>query len=224
MFRNKLSTNLHKTKGFTLIELLVAITILSIIAVMGWAGLDGIIRARTSLNAELEQSRGVQITFSQLENDCSHIANALLPKKQTILAVQDQLILIRTVFEDQQPTKLQVVAYRLQDNVLTRRESIATRDLLVLENLWQSAISSSDNMLNVRLQNDVLSIEMRTWNDKEKMWKIGGGEPPIAPPLNPGEQKPQNEPDVPVQMGLELLMRVKGKDNPLLKIFLLGAA
>lgn len=213
----------HKNKGFTLIELLVAITILSIIAVMGWAGLDGIIRARTSLNAELEQSRGLQISFSQLENDCSHIASALLPKRETIQASQNQLTLIRTVFEDQQPTKLQIVAYRLQDNVLTRRESIATRDLIVLETLWQSAINGTDNMPIVRLQNEIMSLEMRTWNDKEKMWRVGGSESPIIPQEKPG-QKIDNIPDVPRQIGLELLMRVNGKENPLLKIFLLGAA
>lgn len=224
MFRNKSPMTLRNNKGFTLIELLVAITILSIIAVMGWAGLDGIIRARTSLNAELEQSRGAQISFSQLENDCSHIASSLLPKRQTILAVQDQLILIRTVFEDQQASKLQVVAYRLENSVLTRRESIATRDLLVLDTIWQSAISGADTMSKVKLQNDILSLEMRTWNDKEKMWKIGGDEPPIVPPLNPGEQKALSEPDVPLQIGLEVMMRIKGRDNPLLKIFLLGAA
>jgi general secretion pathway protein J len=224
MFRNKSPMTLRNNKGFTLIELLVAITILSIIAVMGWAGLDGIIRARTSLNAQLDQSRGAQISFGQLENDCSHIASSLLPKRQTIQAVQGQLILIRTVFEDQQPTKLQIVAYRLQDSVLTRRESIATRDLFVLDTIWQSAINGTDNMPKVKLQNDVLSIEMRTWNDKEKMWKVGGDEPPIAPPLNPGQQKAQSEPDVPLQIGLELLMQIKGRDNPLLKIFLLGAA
>lgn len=213
----------HKNKGFTLIELLVAITILSIIAVMGWAGLDGIIRARTSLNAELEQSRGLQISFSQLENDCSHIASALLPKRETIQASQNQLTLIRTVFEDQQPTKLQIVAYRLQDNVLTRRESIATRDLIVLETLWQSAINGTDAMPIVRLQNEIMSLEMRTWNDKEKMWRVGGSESPIIPQEKLG-QKIDNIPDVPRQIGLELLMRVNGKENPLLKIFLLGAA
>jgi general secretion pathway protein J len=35
-------------RGFTLIELLVAITILAIVAVLGWRGLDGIVRARVA--------------------------------------------------------------------------------------------------------------------------------------------------------------------------------
>lgn len=38
------------TSGFTLIELLVAITVMAIVAVLGWRGLDGIVRARLTLN------------------------------------------------------------------------------------------------------------------------------------------------------------------------------
>jgi len=52
----------HRTinnRGFTLVELLVAITILAIVATLGWRGLDGIVRARIALNAQLEQSRGI---------------------------------------------------------------------------------------------------------------------------------------------------------------------
>ena len=50
-------------RGFTLVELLVAISILAIVAVLGWRGLDGIVRARVALTAQMEQTRGMQLVY-----------------------------------------------------------------------------------------------------------------------------------------------------------------
>lgn len=236
--KHNLNTLNTRQAGFTLIELLVAITILAIIAVMGWGGLDGIIRARTSLNAQLEQSTGAQISFTQLENDCAHIASeAFLPRRENLRATQNQLILVRTIFEDNQASKLQIVAYRLENDVLTRRESIATRDLFILDVIWKNAISGTDDMPKVRLQNEIVSMELRTWNDEEKMWRIADSAPlldvksksnpnpvlnPGDTPLNPGESPIAKK--APQKTGLEVMMRLRNRENPLLKIFLLGAA
>jgi general secretion pathway protein J len=214
----------HKTqakpKGFTLIELLVAIAILAIIAVMGWSGLDSIIRARQTLNRELEQSRGSQISFVQLENDCAHlVSEALLPRRENLRAFETQLILIRTVYEDNQPPQLQVVAYRMTDGVLTRRESVATRDLKILDAFWQSAISGNDNMPVVKLQTDVTVFQMRTWNNDENNWRVAGTDIAAGAIAIAKTGK-----DVPRKTGLEVTMQLNGQQNPLLKIFLLGAA
>jgi general secretion pathway protein J len=202
------------TRGFTLIEVLVAITILAIIAVMGWRGLDSIIRARGTLNSELEQSRGAQISFAQLENDCAHLASVtLLPNRERVRAFQQQLVLIRTVYDDHQPSRLQVVAYRMQEGVFSRRESRATRDLHEIEAYWQNAISGSDAMPIVPLQTDVISFEMRTWSSNETSWRVAGSDSPITS----GQVKPE-------KVGLEITMQLRGREHPLIKIFLLGAA
>ena len=50
--------------GFTLIELLVAIGILAMVAVLGWRGLDSIMRSREVLTGQLEQARGMQLALS----------------------------------------------------------------------------------------------------------------------------------------------------------------
>ncbi len=206
--------------GFTLIELLVAISILAIIAVMGWGGLDSIIRARETLNRELEQSRGAQISFVQLENDCAHlVSEVMLPRHENLRAFGQQLILIRTVYEENQATRLQVVAYRMQEGVFTRRESIATRDLKILDNYWQNAINGSDTMPVVKLQSDVIQFELRTWNIDENSWRVAGtdiAQPSVAQVAG-GKQ-------VSRKTGLEVTMQLQGQQNPLLKIFLLGAA
>lgn len=206
--------------GFTLIELLVAISILAIIAVMGWGGLDSIIRARETLTRELEQSRGAQISFVQLENDCAHlVSEAMLPRRENLRAFGQQLILIRTVYEDNQATRLQVVAYRMHEGVFTRRESVATRDLAILDSYWQNAINGSDSMPVVKLQSDVIQFELRTWNLDENSWRVAGSDI-----VQPSSAQVTGGKPVPRKTGLEVTMQLQGQQNPLLKIFLLGAA
>ena len=62
-------------RGMTLVELLVAMTVMAFIAVLGWRGLDSITRARISLNEELAQTRGLQLTFAQMQTDCMNVVN-----------------------------------------------------------------------------------------------------------------------------------------------------
>jgi general secretion pathway protein J len=205
------------SRGFTLIELLVAITILAIVAVLGWRGLDSIVRARVALTSSMEQTRGTQISFAQLENDSEHMAGPdLLPVRETLRAEQQRLTLIRTVFDDNQPTRLQVVAYRLQDGVLSRRESQPTRDLNVLDQYWQNALNNADSMPVVALQANIASISMRTWNIDENGWRAGGTDVP-APNAN-GDTKAAAP-----KKGLEVSLQVIGQERPMLKVFLLGA-
>lgn len=209
-------------RGFTLIELLVAIAVLAIIAVMGWRGLDSIIRARVGLNHELEHSRGAQISFVQLENDCAHlVSESMLPRRENIRAFDQQLILIRTVYEDNQASKLQVVAYRVKDGIFTRRESLPTRELAILDGDWQRAVGGVDDMPVVVLQQDVTGFQMRTWNYDENTWRVAGTDVAMPQQADPVSKSGKG---VPRKTGLEVLMQIKGQEFPLLKIFLLGAA
>ena len=66
----------HCAAGFTLIELLVAIGILAMVAVLGWRGLESIMRSREVLTSQLEQARGMQRAFAQMQSDCDHLAGA----------------------------------------------------------------------------------------------------------------------------------------------------
>jgi len=103
-------------KGFTLIELLVAISVLAIVAVLGWRGLDGIVRARVALTNELEQTRGMQLAFAQIQSDCAHIAKeGDIGGRAILVAEPGRVIMVRTVFADNQPSRVQVIAYRLRD-------------------------------------------------------------------------------------------------------------
>jgi len=217
----------HRQKGMTLIELLVAISVLAVIAVLGWRGLDSIVRARLALTVDLEQTRGMQLAFAQLQSDCAHLADAsVLPKRRPLAAGQDSLTLVRTVFADNQPTRLQVVAYRVKEGVLTRRESAATRDLTELDAMWRTLASDIEASqapfdrlgAGVVLQAGVDSLTMRLWANGG--WRMG--DDTLSAPagmnaagINAGLLAPS---------GLEVALQLRGRDTRLLKIFLLGAA
>src|SRR5665647_1579848 len=158
--------------GLTLVELLVAISVLGFVAVLGWRGLDSIVRARIALTSDLEQTRGMQLAFAQLQSDCAHLASpANLPNRIPLAVGQGRLTLVRTVFADNQPSRLQVIAYRVRDGVLTRRESAATRDLRELDSLWLIAENDIDTSQAVVLKSDVTALTMRLWVSGGNGWR-----------------------------------------------------
>ncbi|MGZ3158488.1 MAG: PulJ/GspJ family protein [Burkholderiaceae bacterium] len=208
-----------RKRGFTLVELLVAITILAIVAVLGWRGLDGIVRARIALSAQLEQTRGMQLTFAQLQSDCAHIVSgSTIPNRSPLAQDANRLTLVRTVFADNQPTRLQVVSYRLKDGVLSRRESSATRDLEELDKLWIAATNDSDSSQEVTLQTGVRAMNTRAWiantgwvnmstvMNQTIVTNQSGGSTAAAVPT-----------------GLEVSLVLQGSEVNVTKIFLLGA-
>lgn len=198
--------------GFTLIELLVAITIMAIVAVLGWRGLDTIIRSRVALNNELEQTRGLQLAFAQMQSDTGHIAKMEDIGKRPVLSVQPgRLTMVRMAFAENQPSRVQVIAYRIDGGVLTRRESVATRDLRELDAAWIAALGDTADVPAVALHAGVEAMSMRSWVDRE--WRPAGAEGATGPG---GTMIPPT--------GLEVSLRLRERPENLVKVFLLGAA
>ena len=196
--------------GLTLVELLVAISVLGVVAVLGWRGLDSIVRARIALTRDLEQTRGMQLAFAQLQSDSAHLASStLLSGRAALAADQGRLSLVRTVFTDDQPTRLQVVTYRYTNGMLSRRESAATRDLTVLDSLWLSAANNTDTSQTVALQTGVSAMSIRLWEGGT--WHTTAALPPntAANPLLP--------------TGLEVTLQLHERSGGMTKVFLLGA-
>jgi general secretion pathway protein J len=209
-------------RGFTLIELLVAITVLAIVAVLGWRGLDGIVRARFALSNDLEQTRGMQLAFAQMQNDCARIANAReLLLRSVITTDNDRLTLVRNVFTEGQPSRVQVVAYRIVDGVLQRRESVPTRDTKEIDRFWRAALADADRENQpVSLQHDVASMMIRVWNGAAG-WQGGSG----ADSKGSDANNTQLGTTVAESHGIEVTLQVnsRGHTGNMTKIFLLGA-
>lgn len=159
-------------RGLTLIELLVAIGILVFIAVLGWRGLETLLRTRSSLDQELEQTRNLQIMFAQLQNDCAHIVHTNQIDGHTPLLVEpNRLSLVRAISLEAEPTQLQWVSYQLQKNNLVRVVSPVTRDLNQL--FIYSPKSNSDSDINndqVYLLAEVQNFGLRVWASDGRGW------------------------------------------------------
>lgn len=208
----------RRRAGFTLIELLVAITVLAVVAVLGWRGLDGIVRARLALNEQLTQTRGMQLAFAQLQSDCANLAAAtLIPNRAALVADDNLLLLVRTVYADDQPSRLQVVAYRLRDGVLTRQESVPTRTLTELDALWQAAMEGKGATPAVALQPGLAAMTIRLWAADRPGWR------PTGSAAAGGATVATASAAAPQLTGLEVSLQPGDQQQAMVKVFLLGA-
>jgi general secretion pathway protein J len=198
-------------QGFTLVELLVAIGILAMVAVLGWRGLDGIVRARVALTAQMETTRGMQLAFAQMQSDCEHVAGTeIMDQRPYLLADKDRLTLVRVVSNENEPTRLQVVAYRVVNGTLTRRESNATRDLAQLDAMWKAVTSDADSIQQVALQGGVTAMQLLVWQNNQ--WRGG----PLQTQASAGLAV--------APTGVQVALTAHGQQTPMSKSFLLGGA
>jgi len=56
-------------RGFTLLELLVAVTLMAILALLGWRGLDALLGARDRISRAGDDLRATSVVFAQVEED-----------------------------------------------------------------------------------------------------------------------------------------------------------
>ena len=63
-----------QARGFTLIEVLVAISLMALMALMSWRGLDGMLRTQSSLQSRSDEIRTLQAGLAQWQTDLDQLA------------------------------------------------------------------------------------------------------------------------------------------------------
>jgi general secretion pathway protein J len=150
-----------KTRGFTLLELLVAISVLSVVSVIAWRGLDSLVATRERLEPEVDETRAMLVAFGQMERDLSQVASpAFLGLGSSPLNVRpaDGAMMIEVarvaVAVPDRATEVQTVYYRVVDGTLVRQ---ATPPLPYFQP------TSNDGIENARLIGNVRSMDVRIW-------------------------------------------------------------
>ncbi len=215
-----------EAQGLTLIELLVAIGVLAFVAVLGWRGLDSITRARESLNADLEQTRGLQLAFAQLQTDCANAVDAgTLDGRSPLVVDASRVSIARRIQPEAQAGALQFVTWRLRDGVLTREESPSTRDLTQFTQFIQSAqLAQGGSTRPVKLQSGVQQMQVRVWTDDGHGWR--GWEQMNDQRVSRGALMNPQQGQTAMQTvwrGLEVSLLMPGRSATLTKVFMLGA-
>ena len=211
------SASLDQSSGFTLVELLIAITILVAITVMSWRGLDALTRARVNLTSQFEDARRIQLTFAQIQADCANIVEPeMLPGRAPIVITANSLVLVRYIHTEGEPLRLKVVAYHLLNGILARRESVATRDLHILDSAWPRMAAAAVDPQDVPLHFDIASMRIRTWQGGGQGWRTPGtdivsedsGKPGIASVF---------------PNGIEITLHLGQSSRLMTKVFMIGS-
>jgi general secretion pathway protein J len=150
-----------KTRGFTLLELLVAISVLSVVSVIAWRGLDSLVATRERLEPEVDETRAMLVAFGQMERDLSQVVNpdflglasSPLNVRPADGAMMIEVARVAAAVPDR-ATEVQTVYYRVVDGTLVRQ---ATPPLPYFQPSNSEAIESA------RLMGNVLSMDVRVW-------------------------------------------------------------
>ena len=151
-----------RSRGFTLLELLVAITVLSIVSMIAWRGLDSLVTTRERLEPEADDVRALLTTFGQLERDLAQVTNPKFvglttPSIQVSVADGATMLQLARVAPPapDRPTEVQTVYYRVVDGTLMRQ---ATAALPAFE------MTPTDRLESARLLDKVRLMQVRTWS------------------------------------------------------------
>jgi len=131
-----------KQKGFTLIELLVAITLMAVMAGLGWRGLDGLMRSRDINQTRVDQTAVLQTVLAQWRSDLDHMT-AVPSISDAGLAWDGQTLRITrrasTTLFDGGDAGLWVVAWTRRDGRWWRWQSPALQNRRGLLEAWTRA-------------------------------------------------------------------------------------
>jgi general secretion pathway protein J len=129
-------------KGFTLIELLIAITLMAVMAGLGWRGLDGLLRSRDINQTRVDQTAILQTVLAQWRSDLDHMTTAPGISDAGMAWDGQTLRITRrasTLMADGSDAGLWVVAWTHRDGRWWRWQSPAIQNKRSLLDAWNRA-------------------------------------------------------------------------------------
>ncbi len=130
----------RRSDGFTLVEVLVALMIMSILAVMAWQGVDGIVRSRDVSNAHLQRSLLLNTVIAQWQQDFAELQET--PVVPALTFDGSSLRLTRRM-----PGGLQVVVWSLRSSSLLQTADGAKPPQGMVWQRWAGPIVTLRNEL-----------------------------------------------------------------------------
>lgn len=153
--------HVHSQAGFTLVELLVAISLMALMAVMSWRGIDGMARAQEQTRVRGDAVLALQLGLAQWSADLDALeAVAGLPGLEW-----DGRVLRLTRRDSEH--KLRVVAWtrRVVDgrSLWLRWQSVPLRQRGELQQAWQQATLWAQNPDDVARRQEVAIVPLADW-------------------------------------------------------------
>jgi general secretion pathway protein J len=165
----KRATCSERRRGFTLLEMLVAITLLAVMAVIGWRALDSMTRSRERLIDHDARLDALKVLYGQFQSDCEHLASADLLQASPVEIGNGQVLMVRDRREENQPPMWQALSYRLDGNALVRLAAppVDSRAAVQSALLGLRQAGRQSNVQVRRVLSDVDSLGTRVWIDPQ---------------------------------------------------------
>jgi general secretion pathway protein J len=206
-----------------LIELLVAVAILAVLSVLAYRGLDQALRGRDRIMSTMADEQVMAQLFDQIQADARQAATDDEVGAPAIAFTGSQLQIVRNLYGEGQPPRLQVVRYQLAGQRIRRYASAPLGD----QGALRAALRGGNDGAGwhvVDLMNGVAALSARAW-----VAKIGWTS--RMPDINAAILAAANELKIPqlanaplrrAVTGLEVRVTIAGFRAPLTRIFMVG--
>ncbi|MEZ5649023.1 MAG: prepilin-type N-terminal cleavage/methylation domain-containing protein [Burkholderiaceae bacterium] len=203
--------------GFTLLEVLISVTLMAVLAVLCYRGLETILSARDRVTMQSDEMRALSLTFAQLDEDLrrSWSVRTLGQPQPPVMFMPGQengpqaLVVLRENGSGE-PLQLQQVVYRVRNGVLergfSRWRTSGFETAITLDRLsWQPLVNGIEGLAFRAyvpdagwLAGDALKQLARPRRSQSSMAPVPGSPqlPPGVPPPTSGT--PQLPPGAPV--------------------------